>query len=107
MSTIKFMDSLIDRVKKHLCEHIDSGKLAVGSVLPAPEVLAGRMKCSAGTVRIACIDLANEGILKRIKRRGTVVARKPSKGRVCILLSYDSHTNMLLEDELYRSLVKA
>jgi len=101
------MSSLLDRVKRYLRNHISSGKLAVGTALPAPEVLAGRMKCSPGTVRKACIDLANEGMLKRIKRRGTVVARKPRKGRVCVLLAHDSHTNELLENELYRALLRA
>jgi len=101
------MGTLTDRVRNHVLEAINQGKFGIGEVLPATEELADQVKCSSGTVRKALMDLANEGVLKRIQRRGTVVARKPSTGHVCLILPPDAHTNLLFQDVVHGALVNA
>jgi LacI family repressor for deo operon, udp, cdd, tsx, nupC, and nupG len=101
------MATLTDRVKNHVLEAISAGKFDIGEVLPATEEIAEKVKCSTGTVRKALTDLANEGVLKRIQRRGTVVARKPSTGHVCLILPPEPHTNLLLHHVVHSKLVNA
>ena len=101
------MATLTDRVKNHVLEAISQGKFDIGEVLPATEEIAEKVKCSTGTVRKALTDLANEGVLKRIQRRGTVVARKPSTGHVCLILPPEPHTNLLLHHVVHSKLVNA
>ena len=101
------MATLTDRVKNHVLEAISQGKFDIGEVLPATEEIAEKVKCSTGTVRKALTDLANEGVLKRIQRRGTVVARKPSTGHVCLILPPEPHTNLLLHHVVHSALVNA
>lgn len=97
---------LFERVKEHVIAAIREGEYPVDSVLPASEDLAARLECSEGTVRRALTDLAQEGMVRRVQRRGTVVARQPSKGRVCLLLGADAHTNLILQQPLYDGLVR-
>jgi len=98
---------LFEQAKHSLVQALTVGEFGVGDVLPPIEDLAARIRCSTGTMRRALTELAQEGLVKRIQRRGTVVTKRPSKGRVCFVLSTDLHTNMIFQDVVYGTLVGA
>ena len=97
-------NKLFEQVKHCVSEMIRSGKCPVGETLPPAEHLATRIKCSEGTVRRALTELAQEGVVKRIQRRGTVVAKQPGKGNICLLLAADAHRNLILQGPVYIAL---
>src|ERR1043165_8372987 len=92
---------LFEQAKRDLIHSMTVGEFAVGDVLPPIEDLGAKSKCSTGTMRRALTELAQEGLVRRIQRRGTVVTKRPDKGRVCLVLSGDLHTNMIFQDSLY------
>lgn len=98
---------LFEKVKARVVDGITRGRFRLGDVLPPAEALASRARCSVGTVRRALTELAAEGVVRRVRHKGTVVARPPSVGRVCLLLSQDAHTNLLFQDVVYSRLVEA
>jgi GntR family transcriptional regulator, arabinose operon transcriptional repressor len=100
------MPTRYDKIREYVVKGIASGDYAVGDVLPAAEVLASRLRCSTGTVRNVLTDLAQQGLVKRVQRRGTVVTRQPNKGRVCLFLAGDAHCNLLLQDIVFSTLLK-
>ncbi len=101
------MSTRYERIREHVVKGISSGQYVVGEVLPAADVLASKLRCSTGTVRNVLTDLAQEGLLKRVQRRGTVVARRPSAGRVLMFLSVDTHTNHIMQDPIFAGLLEA
>lgn len=103
------MPSLTDLVKESLVDDILKGRFAVGDTLPAMEDLAKAAKCSVGTVNRALLELADDGVVQRIRKKGTVVARHPQRylGRVCLLQSTDAHTNQLLVEPIFAELTRA
>jgi DNA-binding LacI/PurR family transcriptional regulator len=101
------MSTRYERIREHVVRGITSGQYVVGEVLPAADVLASKLRCSTGTVRNVLTDLAQEGLLKRVQRRGTVVARRPSAGRVLLFMSVDTHTNQIMQDPIFTSLLEA
>ena len=101
------MATLFEQIKEHVRGDIRAGKYRVGDVLPSVEELADSAGCSIGTARRALTELAQCGILRRVQCRGTVVARAPGLGRVCLLLGKDLHTNLLLQDPVYEALLAA
>ena len=101
------MPALFAQVKESVIGLIVSGRLQPGEVLPPVEYLAERANCSVGTVRRALAELASAGIVKGVRRKGTVVAKLPTAGRVCLLLSPDSHTNLIFQDAVYWALSRA
>jgi DNA-binding LacI/PurR family transcriptional regulator len=96
-----------DRAKQFLLKAIASGEFEVGNVVPAVEILAQRARCSAGTIQSALNVLAQEGIVKRVRRLGTLVARQPTTKRVCLMMSLDNHTNLLLYQAVHELFVQA
>lgn len=101
------MAALFEQVKQEVSSAIRSGTYKVGEVLPSVEEIAAQVDCSPGTVRRALTELAQTGVVKRVRRRGTVIVRQPSLGRVCLLLGREPHTNLLLQDVLYERLAAA
>ncbi|MFV0474107.1 MAG: GntR family transcriptional regulator, partial [Pikeienuella sp.] len=65
--------SRFELVRQERCAAIDSGECAPGTVLPSETALARSFGVSVGTVRRALSDLAQEGLLSRRRKTGTVV----------------------------------
>lgn len=99
--------ALTARVKGRVLAGIRAGRYPVEAVLPSSARLAADVRCSAATVERALLQLAGAGIVKRVRNRGTVVLRQPPAGHVCVLLSADQHTNLLIQDELVTRLRQA
>jgi len=97
---------LFEQVKRHVRDGIRAGTYPIGSVLPPIEEIAAAQSCSEGTVRRALTDLAQQGVVNRIQRRGTVVMKEPGLGRVCLTLAPDAHTNLLLQEPFYQALTE-
>jgi DNA-binding LacI/PurR family transcriptional regulator len=88
---------------------IQRGEYAPGTVLPGLPELARRHGSSPATLRRALTALATEGVVKRVRRKGTLVqpAATARLGRVCLLLATDVHTNELFAEPIYRRLTAA
>lgn len=63
-------------VKEHLLSLIDNGTLNPGDKVPSEQELAELFSVSVTTSRKALLDLASEGIICRIKKKGTFVNSK-------------------------------
>lgn len=63
-----------ERMKRHILSMIESGELKSGDKLPTEEELAARFAFSLTTTRKALTDLAREGVICRIKKKGTFVS---------------------------------
>lgn len=98
------MQPLLHQARSCVVDAIVSGEFAIGSTLPACAVLSERAGCSPGTVQRALAELANEGLIDRVRNRGTVVVRKPVTKRVCLLLAQDAHLNLLLQQAVFETL---
>ncbi len=61
------------RLKKYLLEELRSGRLRPGDALPTELELAAELGVARGTVRHAFDELAQEGILSRVRGKGTFV----------------------------------
>ncbi len=101
------MPILCEQVKTSLRHSIGSGQFNVGDVLPTPDELAPRWQCSPETVRKALVELAREGVVRRVQRKGTLVTRKPRLGTITLMQSYDPHLNGLLVETICRKLYRA
>lgn len=66
----------------HLREAILGGEYAEGSTLPKQDELAERFGVNVKTVRSAVAVLASEGLVTPVRRRGTVVRKRPSMQRL-------------------------
>lgn len=69
------------QLARMLAQQIISGRSAAGSLLPEERELAQIHKVSRCTVRRALDVLQDQGLIQRIRRRGTVVAGEPSGRR--------------------------
>jgi len=63
-------------LKDEIIERIRSGSLALGARMEPPEELANQLDASPSTVRLTYQNLASQGILVRIPRRGTMVSQE-------------------------------
>ena len=66
----------VGNLVKHLRDRIINGELSAGSMLPTPDELARSSGTSAITVNRIMTKLADEGLVNRIKGKGTFVAEK-------------------------------
>ncbi|GJM78424.1 GntR family transcriptional regulator [Paenibacillus sp. HMSSN-139] len=62
-----------ETVKQALLQQIQAGKLQPGDKLPHEEDLMKQFKVSGITIRKALTELADEGVITRIKRKGSFV----------------------------------
>ncbi len=90
--------TLVEQAKTIICNGVRTGQYPIQSQLPSVEDLAVTASCSTETMRRALTELAREGVVQRIKRYGTMVIARPSRGRVCVLASRDIHTNQMLQE---------
>ncbi|HEX3762893.1 MAG TPA: PLP-dependent aminotransferase family protein [Kofleriaceae bacterium] len=68
---------LFAQIANAITDHIRSGRLAAGDVLPGTRALAGRLGVDRDTVIAAYGDLESQGLLTSLSRTGTVVADPP------------------------------
>jgi len=98
------MASRIESARILLQRDITENRYPIDSILPPIPKLASKASCSQATMRRAIRSLAQAGILKPVKKLGTMVLRRPPLGRIALLLSAEPHTNLILQDALCRQL---
>ncbi|MFW6039099.1 MAG: substrate-binding domain-containing protein [bacterium] len=101
------MAPLFEQVRTGIAQAIADGRFDIGQTLPAVETLASQHRCGANTMHRALAELADAGVLKRVRNRGTIVMRRPPLARACLILADDEHTNVLLQDKVYDALTDA
>jgi GntR family transcriptional regulator of arabinose operon len=65
-------------VKKYVMSHVSAGKYDPGDVLPSENYLCEKVNVSRSTVRQAFRELENDGMVYRIKGRGTFLSEPNS-----------------------------
>lgn len=81
---------LYARIRDDLRGRIERGEYAVGSVIPSELELADEYGVSRPTVRQAVQELADEGLLDKRRRRGTVVCQpKIEQGFALTIRSFE------------------
>jgi DNA-binding FadR family transcriptional regulator len=70
---------------KEITENILSGKLAIGERLPNERELAGQMRVSRAVINGGLTELAHQGFIEMLPRKGAFVADYKKRGRVEIL----------------------
>jgi DNA-binding LacI/PurR family transcriptional regulator len=99
------MTPKLDGAKTFVVNGILGGMYPLGTVLPSVEALANAADCSVSTIQAALADLAQSGVVKRVRNRGTIVQMVPSGPRICLLMSVDHDTNILLQQHVYDTLI--
>nr|MBA3847243.1 GntR family transcriptional regulator [Planctomycetota bacterium] len=92
--------TLSEVVKQGVLARILNGDFPIGSTLPAAGELAALYACSQTSVQRALGALADEGFITRVRNRGSVVARRPCRRRLCLLASVDQHISGILQAPL-------
>lgn len=64
------------RIKRHIIEHIESGRWAVNEQVPSENQLAAQFDVSRMTARRAILELTQDGMLVRSQGVGTFVAER-------------------------------
>lgn len=77
-----------ETVKQALLNQIQAGELHPGDRLPNEEDLTKRFQVSGITIRKAMTELANEGVITRIKRKGSFVNGVPSAENSSRLIAF-------------------
>ncbi|MDF2543957.1 MAG: GntR family transcriptional regulator [Herbinix sp.] len=82
-------------VKRSIMDQIRSGQLKPNDKLPSEDEYSEEFNVSGITIRKAMTELANEGYIKRIKRKGTYVngpiAEEVSSHLIAVLLSAEDY----------------
>ena len=63
------------RLKNHLLVELKSGRLKPGEALPTEVELAGKLRVARSTVRQALGELDREGLIQRIRGKGTFITQ--------------------------------
>jgi GntR family transcriptional regulator len=79
---------LHDQIRRSIEGRIESGELRPGDQLPTEHEYARTFGVSIAPVRQALLDLANRGLVVRVKGRGTFVADPPLEVAVNLLESF-------------------
>jgi GntR family transcriptional regulator len=74
--------------RQHVIDLIEEGRLRSGAQLPPERDLAARYGLSLAPVRQAILDLAREGIVQRVRGRGTFVRGRAVEEQVSVLTSF-------------------
>jgi len=93
------------RVRQHLLDEVASGRISVSEPLPSENVLATTFGVCRNTVRRAFGDLEKQGIIRRIRGKGTFLKLAPNPSRSTQLELYA----LILPDvrrSLYPSLIR-
>jgi len=64
-----------EQLKNHLLGELRAGRLRPGEALPTELELAGTLQIARSTVRRALDDLGREGLINRVRGRGTFISR--------------------------------
>lgn len=79
---------LYEVVKRQITEAILSGRWPAGTVLPSEIALGEQFGVATGTVRRALLDLANDGLLSRRRKTGTVVTGRTPQHSLALLMKF-------------------
>jgi GntR family transcriptional regulator, arabinose operon transcriptional repressor len=94
------------QLMSHIRERILDGSLPAGARLPTELEIAAEHQISRGTVRQAMSALVNEGLLERVRGRGTFVrpllpiaspALRPAERRIGLVLAHSSGSQLDLD----------
>lgn len=69
-----------EMVKNYIIDHIESNQFQSHARIPSEAELAGALDVSSITVRKALADLVNEGIIYRVRGKGSFVSDRKSSG---------------------------
>ncbi|OQA76163.1 MAG: Arabinose metabolism transcriptional repressor [Lentisphaerae bacterium ADurb.Bin242] len=83
------------QIGNQLKEQILSGRLTPGSKLPAEDSLARRYGVAKLTLRNALGKLAQEGLIKRLKGKGTFIADEISGREKIVSVIFDFHDQVM------------
>ncbi|MFP4027778.1 MAG: substrate-binding domain-containing protein [Candidatus Brocadiia bacterium] len=97
----------VEQATDFITDSIQRGDFDVDSLLPSAETIARDAECSVHAVRRAVRTLADEGLLKSVRGRGTTVLRKPYLGNVVMLLSRDADSNTIFQFPVSHALYEA
>ncbi len=76
------------QLREAIREEIRSARLTPGMMLPTEMEICAQLDISRTTVRAAILDLAREGLLKRIPARGTFVAESTSQPDTIVIAAF-------------------
>lgn len=76
------------QLRRLLLEQIEQGRIRPGEALPPERELATQFGVSLAPVRQALLDLVSEGVLYRVRGRGTFLREPPLVENVSILSSF-------------------
>jgi DNA-binding LacI/PurR family transcriptional regulator len=68
------------RLKEHFMRELEASRLRPGQPLPSEVELAGAFKLARGTVRQALKELENEGVVERVRGKGTFISKSARHG---------------------------
>jgi DNA-binding FadR family transcriptional regulator len=77
--------SLKELFVREITENILSGKLAIGEKLPNERELASQMRVSRAVINGGLTELAHQGFIEMVPRKGAFVADYKKRGRIEIL----------------------
>ncbi|MBA3707581.1 MAG: GntR family transcriptional regulator [Planctomycetes bacterium] len=84
-------DPFYQQIKDSLRAQIASGKIKVGACIPDERSLADSLNVSRKTTRRAILELAEEGLLRRVRGKGTfvrdILVRNSESRRNCVLVA--------------------
>ena len=95
-----------DRVRQHLLDEVSSGRLSSAEPLPSENVLATTFGVCRNTVRRAFEDLEKQGIIRRIRGKGTFLKRSPNASTRPSQLAVYALILPELRRSLYPSLIR-
>ncbi len=93
------------RIKEHLLQQIQSGKLRTGDRIPPEEELADRFGVSRMTARQAVMELVREGWLYRRQGVGTFVTQPPFERQLSRLTTLSEELEARGQEDRLRSKV--
>lgn len=86
-----FMDStttLSCQIEHFIRQFVESGKLAPGDAIPTEEMFCNAYGISRSTIRVALKGLVDEGLLARVRGKGTFVAEQKMRRKIESVYSF-------------------
>ncbi len=99
-------DSLKKTFVHSMQEKIFSGKYQIGQQLPPERELAAAYGVSRSLVNSGILELANQGFIRIIPRRGSIVADYKQSGTLPVLGALMSNENFRLDYSLFCDLIE-
>lgn len=106
MDGLRLASTKRDRLTQHLLDEVTSGRLSSAEPLPSENVLASTFGVCRNTVRRAFEDLEKQGIIRRIRGKGTFLKRAPASSSRPTQLALYALILPELRRSLYPSLIR-